>query len=202
MTFLGKQLTVTVDTERFLVVRREFLAGQILCALSARETFLVPRSFLESHSSFTDHLVALFASMAEVLCETGFAVDGSIARNETLVHYQLVTGAAFETGLVPFLAFEFVLFHPGAKYLFAGVASGGELVVVTFGAEEPVVDGGELSTAQRTTTFDAEEALLMPVLVLVGQILIPGPDDRLALGTDVGEQRLVALDAVRLLVAG
>lgn len=58
------------------------------------------------------YLVALFASMAEVLCETGFAVDGSIARNETLVHYQLVTGAAFETGLVPFLAFEFVLFHP------------------------------------------------------------------------------------------
>lgn len=37
------------------------------------------------------YLVALFASMAEVLCETVFAVDGSIARNETIVHYQLVT---------------------------------------------------------------------------------------------------------------
>lgn len=58
------------------------------------------------------YLVALSASVAEVLGETGFAVDGSLARNETVVHDQLVTCAAFETGLVPFLAFEFVLLHP------------------------------------------------------------------------------------------
>lgn len=111
MAFLGEQLTVAVGAVRFLFVRSELLSGQHLRTLTARETFFVPWSFLEGHSSFTNDLVALCATLSEVLGEAKFAVDFSLACIETVVRDQLMTFAALEARVVPFLALEFVLFH-------------------------------------------------------------------------------------------
>lgn len=155
--------------------------------MTAGEAFLVPRSLLESHSSFANPFVALFASLSEVLGEAEFAIDFSIARNETVVHNQLVTFAALETVLVEFLFPKFVLFHARAKHLSAGVTSGGEVVVVTIGAEKFIVDCSEFFATERRTTVRANETLLMPMLILIRQILSTGANNCLALGTYVGE---------------
>lgn len=53
----------------------------------------------------------------------------------------------------------------------ASIAAGGEIVVMAVGAEKLFLLGGERLVHQRTLAVAALETLLMPVLVLVGQIL-------------------------------
>merc|ERR1719412_131709 len=61
--------------------------------------------------------------------------------------------------------------------------------------------GSELLVDEAGAALVAEEAGLVPVLLLVGQILAVDADDLAALVAVVGEHILVALDAVRVVIA-
>lgn len=73
-------------------------------------------------------------------------------------------------------------------------------MIVAFAAVESVVLGAERLVHERYLAHVTEKALLVPVLVLVGQVLRVGADLFAAFFARVGEQLLVALDAVRMLV--
>ena len=61
--------------------------------------------------------------------------------------------------------------------------------------------GSELLVDEAGAALVAEEAGLVPVLLLVGQILAVDADDLAALVAVVGKHILVALDAVRVVIA-
>ena len=93
------------------------------------------------------------------------------------------------------------LLHPGLKHVLAGVAPGSELCVVAGPAVDAVGLGAELLVHEAGGALAALEAGLVPVLLLVGQILAVDADDLAALVAVVGEHILVALDAVRVVIA-
>ena len=61
--------------------------------------------------------------------------------------------------------------------------------------------GSELFVHQAAPTLVAEEAGLVPMFLLIGQILRVNTNDLAALITGVGEHVLVALDAVRVVIS-
>lgn len=199
--FLGEEIAETFGAERLLIARRELLTGEHLVAVGTRETLAVPRCVLVRYPTFVDHPVALHASLSVLFLVALDTDDLLVARYETLVADRLQADLAAEALLMPLFAFVLILLHPGSKESAAAVAACREVVVMAVGAVELVVLARERMIDERHLTVAALETALVPVTVLVRQILGIGADGRLAVLAGVGEQRLVALDAERLLVA-
>ena len=83
----------------------------------------------------------------------------------------VLAGAAHEALLVPLPGLVLHLLHPGFENISAGVASRGELCVVARTAVDAVSLGAELLVHQAGPALVAQEAGLVPVLLLVRQIL-------------------------------
>jgi len=200
-TFLGEELREALGAIGFLFTRCEFLADQNLVASVAREALSVPRRALVSYSTLVDHSVALDASLGVLLLVAVDADSLLVTWDERLDSDWLPTDLAAEALLVERLSFELVLLHTSSKDVGAGVAAQCEVVVMAIRAVGLLVLRGERLVDQGDLAVGALEAVLVPVLVLVRQILEVGADDLLAFLAPVGEQLLVALDAERLLVA-
>lgn len=71
-----------------------------------------------------------------------------------------------------------------------------ESLIVALGTVKSLILGAERLIDERYLADMAEEALLVPVLVLVWKVLRIGADFLVALFARVGEQRLVALYAI------
>lgn len=76
----------------------------------------------------------------------------------------------------------------------------GESLIVALGTVKSLILGAERLIDERYLAHMAEEALLVPVLVLVGEVLRIGADFLVALFASVGEQRLVALYTIGMLL--
>lgn len=98
------------------------------------------------------------------------------------------------------LSLIFHLFHTWFKDLCAFIASRSKRLIITFPTIQGFILRAERLVYKRQLAHVTEEALLMPMLVLVGEVLGVGADLGLALLAAVGKQLLVAGDAVRLLV--
>ncbi|KRZ78867.1 hypothetical protein T10_1699 [Trichinella papuae] len=77
---------------------------------------------------------------------------------------------------------------PFAEYLTAGITTGGKSLVVTIGAEDAVIFAAERLVDQGNFAHATQEAVLVPVFLLVGEVF--------AVDTD----RFAAFVAVRMLV--
>lgn len=196
-----KQLSKTLGAVRLVLFRRELLSSQQLRAVRARETIAMPRSVLVSYSTLVDHPVALQTALSILFLVARNAHNFLVTWDETLDSDWLQAGLAGKALLVPLLASVFVLLHTCSEQSGASVAFGGIVVVMAVGAEESLVLVSERAIDQRHLTIAALEASLMPMLLLVRQILRVGSDGSLALFADIGEVRLIAIDAERLLIA-
>lgn len=160
----------------------------------------MPRLIAVSHTTASDDLVALDAPGGELVLVTASAVDIIVSRNEAPGADGVAAHAAAEALLVPLVALVLHLLRAGAEDLAAAIAAGGEGGIVTGGAVHLLSLGAERLVHQRHAAFAAQEARLVPVLLLVRQVLGVNADGLGALLAGVREHLLVAAHAVRVLV--
>lgn len=164
---LGEELAEAISTVGLLVAGREALPCQRRVAVGAREAFAVPRLVLVGHAATRDNLVALDAAGCEFLLVAGGAVDLLFTRDEALGSYGCLAHTAAEALLVPLACLVLHLLCAGSEDLAAAVAAGGELGVIAVAAVDLVRLGAELLVHQGHAALVAQEAGLVPVLVLV-----------------------------------
>lgn len=160
----------------------------------------MPRFVLIRYAATGDNLVALNASGGELVLVARSAIDLLLARNEALRTDRVLADHATETLLVPLPGLVLHLLGTSTEDFAASIATAGELGVVTVAAVDLVHLATELFVHQGHSAPIAEEAGLVPVLILVRQILGVDTDDFVALLAAISENALVAFDAVRVLV--
>jgi len=197
---LGEQLAETIRTVRLVIAGGEPLPCQGLLAVCAGEALPVPGIVPVGHSTLGDHLAALDALCSKLLLIALGAVDVVFLGYEALGADGVLAGTADEALLVPLPGLVLHLLHTSLEDVPTAVAPGGELCVVAGTTVDPVSLGPELLVHQARPALVTEEAGLMPVLLLVGQVLGVDPDDLPALVAVIREHILVTLDTVGVIV--
>jgi len=198
---LGEQLSKTVSTVRLVIPGGESLAGEGLLAVGAGEALPVPGVAPVGHSALGDHLAAFDALGGELVLVTLGAVDVVLLGDEGLRSNGIFTGAADETLFMPLPRLVLHLLHACSEDISTSVAASGELRIITRTTVNPVCLAAELLVHQAAPALVAQEARLVPVLLLVGQVLGVDADNLATLVAVVGEYALVALDAVRVVLS-
>jgi len=197
---LGEQLAEAICAVGLLVARGEPLAGQRGVAVSAREALPVPGLVLVRHAARRDDLVTLDATGSELLLVAGGAVNLLLARDEALGADSRPAHHAAEALLVPLARLVLHLLITCTEDLAAAVAAGGELSVIARPAVDLLHLAAELLVHQRQRALATQEALLVPMLVFVRQVLRIDADERVAVVACVSKHALVALGAVGVVV--
>jgi len=200
-TSFREEFAEAIRAVRLIVPGGEPLTGQRLLTVGAGEALPVPRLVAVGHSTLGDHLAALDALGGELVLVALGAVDVVLLRNERLCADGIFAGAADEAFLVPLAGLVLHLLHTCSEYIATSITAGSELGIVTGSTVNPVCLAAELFVDEAASALVAEEAGLVPVLLLVRQILGVDTDNLAALVTIVGEHVLVALDAVRMVLA-
>jgi hypothetical protein len=198
---LSKQVPKAVSAVGLVLTRGELLASKHLVAVAAGEAVTMPGSGLVGDATLVDHSIALHAALSILLFIAGHADHLLITGDEALVANGLLADLAAEALLMPLLALVLILLHTSAKDISAAVTASSKVVVMTVGAVELLILGGKGLVNQGVLAVAALEALLMPMLLFIRQILGVSANGRLALFASVGEEVLIALDAVRMLLA-
>lgn len=196
---LREELPVTVGAVRFIILRSESLAGERSVTVAAAEALAMPGLVLVGDTACADHLLALGASRRELLLVAGGAEDFLVLGDEGAGADGLLAEGAAEALVVPLLPFVFHLLHAGTEDLVAAITSRRECLVVAIGTEYPVVLRSEGHIHQGDLAHIAEEAMLVPVLLLVGQVLGVDAYGLGTLVTLVREDIFIAFDTVGLL---
>jgi len=163
-----EQIPIAIGAIWVFVFGGETLAGQRLMAVCAAEAFPMPGLILIRHTTGCDNLFAFGASCGELFLIAPGAENILVFRDETFRANGRLAMRTAETFIMPLFAFVFHLLHTGSEDLIATVASGGESLIVTVGAEDPIIFGAERLVDQGDLAHIAQETVLMPVLVLVG----------------------------------
>jgi len=199
-TPLGEELPEAVGAVRFVLLGGEPLPGQGSVAIGAGEALSVPWLVLVRHAAGGDDLTALDAASGELLLVAGCAVDLLLAGDEALGADGRLADDAAEALLVPLPRLVLHLLVSCPEDLPAAITAGSESGVVAGTAVNFLHFAPELLVHEGNLAFVAEEAFLVPVLIFVRQILGIDADDEIAVVTGVGEDALVALGAVGVVV--
>lgn len=171
-----------------------------MIAVAAGEAISVPRLVLVRHTAASNNLVTLDASGGKLVLVASGTVDFLLARDEALRSDRVLADNAAEAFLVPLSGLVLHLLGTSTEDLAAPIATAGELGVVAVATVDLVHLATELFVHQGHSAPVAEEAGLVPMLILVRQILGVDTNDFVALLAAIREHVLVALDAVRMLV--
>lgn len=166
-TFLSKQVAEAVETVGKVVPRGEPLPGQLLLAPDANEALLMPGLVVVVHTSSGDGLLAVDALQSKLLLIAGQAVVVAVLLDEAPGANGLLATVAGEANLVPTVALMLHLFGAWHDGLQTRVALGGVLVAVALDAHERIIFGGKGPIDQRPAALVAEEAVTVPVAILV-----------------------------------
>jgi len=197
---LGEQFAEAVGAVGLIVSRGEALAGQRRVAVGAGEALAMPGLVLVRHAARRDDLITLDAAGGELLLVAGGAVDLLLARDEALGADGRLANHATEALLVPLPGLVLHLLITCPEDLAAAVAARGELSVVAGPAVDLLHLAAELLVDQRQRALAAQEALLVPVLVFVRQVLGVDADEGVAVIASVREHAFVAFGAVGVVV--
>lgn len=167
----GEQFSEAFGAEGFFVFRGKLLGRQESVAVHAGEAVAMERCVPVGDATFVDHSVALETALGVLLLVARNAGHFLVTWYETLHSDWLKTDLTAEALFVPLFASVFVFLHTRSEESSASVTFGGEVVVMAIGAEQLVFLVGERSVDERHVTIAAQEALLVPVFLLVRQIL-------------------------------
>lgn len=166
-TPLGEEFTETFGTIGLIVARSKSLSGQRSRTVSAGEALTMPWLVLVSHTTLGDDLVALDAASGKLLLVAAGAIDFLFAWDETLGSDRSLADAAAEALLVPLTGLVLHLLGTSTEDFTASIATGCELGIVAVSTIDLVYLRSELLVDKGNATLGAQEASLMPVLVLV-----------------------------------
>lgn len=186
-TFLSKQVAKAIKAVGKIISRGEPLAGQLLLAPDANKALLMPRLVVVVHTSSGDGLLAVDALQSKLLLIAGQTVVVGILLDKAPGANGLLATVAGEATLMPTVALMLHLFRAWHDVLQTRVALGRVLVAVALDAHERFIFGGKGPIDQRPAALVAEEAVAVPVAILVRQILACAADELLAHFTSVGE---------------
>jgi len=170
-TTLGEQLSEAVSAVGLVVPGGEPLSRQGLLTVGAGEALPVPGVAPVGNSSLGNHLAALDALGGELVLVALGAVDVVLLGDERLGSNWIFASATNEALLVPLPRLVLHLLHTSSENIAASVASCCKLGVVAGTAVNSVCLASELLVHQAGPALVAQEARLVPVLLLVGQIL-------------------------------
>lgn len=152
------------------------------------------------HPSFGQSLFTACAAWGELVLIAGDAIVLVFVRDERFGTNGLFAAVADEAALVPCGAAVLQLPCAWHDDLVTGHAFGGELVAVAVVAQQGVVLTGERLIGQRAVAAETAEAVFMVVSVFIEKLPSVVPNQLFALVTSVGEETVVAWDAVRAVV--
>lgn len=127
----------------------------------------MPRFILVSYASASNNLTALDASGGKLFFIASCAVNVVFPGDEGLGANGALANAAGETLLVPLSAFVFHLFGSCAEDFSTSIASSGESGIVAVCTIDLLVFRAKWLVDQRYSALVAQEAGLVPVLLLV-----------------------------------
>merc|ERR1719193_910988 len=200
-TTLGEQLPKAVGTVGFVVPGGKPLASKRFLAMGTGEALPVPGVAPVSHSSLGDYLAAFNALGGELVFVAFSAVDVVLLRNERLRADWIFACTAHKAFLVPLSRLVLHLLHTGSKYISTSITSSSKLGVITGTTVDPVRLASKLLVHQACPALVAQEAGLMPVLLLVGQVLRVDANDLATLIAIVGEHAFIALNTVGMVLS-
>jgi hypothetical protein len=160
----------------------------------------VPWLVLVGHTASGNNLLAFTASSCEFFLVACSAVDVVIFGDKAFSSDCSFAQRTTETFVVPLLALVFHLFHARSENLATTVTPRGEGLVVAVSTEDPVVLGPKGLVDQGNLALVAQEALFVPVFVLIGQVLGVNAYGLAAVIARISESFFVALDAIGMLV--
>lgn len=200
LTLLGVQAPEALEAVGAFVSGGEVLPGQLRLTARTHKTLLMPRLVPVGHSSFGQSLFTACAARSELVLVAGDAVVLVFVRDEGLGADGLFAAVADEAALVPCGAAVLQLPRAWHDDLVTGHTFGGELVAVAVVAQQGVVLTGEGLVGQRAVTAETAEAVFVVMSVFIEQLPSVVADQLFALVARVGEETVVARDAVRAVV--
>jgi len=198
---LAEQLTKAVGAVGLVVTRRESLPCQGLLAMGAGKALPMPRIVAVGNTPLGDHLATFDTFGRELLLVALGAVDVVLLGDEGLSSNWVLASAAHETLLVPLAGFVFHFLHTCFEHIATAITPRGELGVIARTAVDPVSFRAELFVNQAGPALVAEEAGLVPMLLLVGEILGVNSNNLVTFIAVIGKNIFIAFDAVRMIVS-
>lgn len=160
----------------------------------------MPWLVLVCHTSTGDHLIALYATSGVFLLVALGAVNFLFAWDEALSSNRCLAHDATEALFVPLPCLVFHLLGTSPEDFTATIATGSELVIVATTAVDAVGFRAELFVDEGFAAVGAQEASLVPMLLLVGQVLGIDANGLVALLAGIGEDGLVAGYAIGMVL--
>jgi hypothetical protein len=160
----------------------------------------VPWLVLVGHTTGRNNLLAFTASSCELFLVACSAVDVVIFGDKAFRSNCSFAQRTTETFVMPLFALVFHLFHARSENLATTVAPCGKGLVVAVSTEDPIILRPKWLVDQGNLALVAQEALFVPVFVLVGQVLGVNADGFAAIVARIRESFLIALDAIGMLV--
>jgi hypothetical protein len=197
---LGEQFSIAVRTIGFLFSWCKPLSSKTTITVGTTEAFPMPWLITVCHTTRLNDLVTLDAPGGELLFIASCAVDIIIPWNERSCSNWVLAHHATEAFLMPLVTLIFHLLCSGSEDLGTSIAPWGKGSIVASGAVNLLSFRAKRFVYERHTTLGTQEALFMPMLLLVWQILGVDSDRLGTLITGVGEYLLVTPHAIRMLI--
>jgi len=168
--------------------------------MGASEALPMPRFITIGNSTLGYHLVALDTLCGKLLLVALGTVDVVLLGDEGLGSNWVLASAANKTLFMPLAGLVFHFLHACFEDISTAIAPGGKLGVIARSAVDPVGLGAELFVHQAGPALVAEEAGLMPMLLLVGKVLGVNSNDLSTFIAVIGEHIFIAFNAVGMVV--
>ena len=146
------------------------------------------------------YLAAFDAFGRKLFLITFSTVNIVLLGDKTLGANRILASATHEALLMPLPGLVLHLLHSRLENISTSITSGRELSIVARSAVDTVSLGAKLFVHQAGAALVAEEASLVPMLLLVAQILGVDADDLAALVTVVGKDILVTFDTIGMVI--
>jgi len=141
---LEKKFTKAFSTIRLVVPGSESLTSQGLCAVSAGETFTMPRVIAICYTTLCDHLATFDTLCGELVFIAFSTVDIVFLGYEGLGTNWIVTSTTDKAFFMPLPCLVLHLFHACSEDIAASVTSGCKLSIVAWPAVDPIGLGPKL----------------------------------------------------------
>lgn len=169
--------------------------------MGAGEALPVPGVVAVGDTSLRDDLAALDALGGKFLLVTFSTVDIVLLGDEGFCADRVFASAADKTLLVPLAGLVFHFLHTCFEDIPAAITPRGKLGIVARTAVDSVSFGSKLLVHQAGPAFVAEEASLVPVLLLVGQILGINANNFSTFIAVICKHIFIAFDAVWVVIS-
>lgn len=143
-TTFGKEFSKTLCAIRFVISGSKALSSQGFGAMSASETFTMPRIIAVGYTTLCNNLVAFDTLCGKLVFVTLGTVDVMLFGNKRFGSDGVFTNAANEAFLVPLPRLVLHFLHACSEYIATSITTRGKLSIVARSTVDPIGFGTKL----------------------------------------------------------